>query len=158
MIENLKQQLSILLQILGLQKQIEVIQGNPAVILDKARSLLGQDASPQNLAPKEYACAESVSSVLNSLWPEIPVVTGTYTLWNYLNTSPLFYKSDGPADGCVIIAPTGTGIGVGHTGIVDGDKVMSNNSATGLWDKHITLKSWAAYFKGRLPTYYFIKN
>ncbi len=157
MIESILKQLAILRQMLTLEKQKETLGGNPQTLLDKARTLLGKDASPQNLAPKEYACAESVSSILHSLWPEIPVITGTWTLWDYLEHSTLFYKNDKPVDGCIIIAPT-SGIAVGHTGIMDGSVVMSNNSNTGLWDTHITLGTWNSYFKGKLPTYYFVKT
>ncbi len=135
-----------------------MLEGNPQVLLDKARSLLGKDASPQNLVDKEYACAESVTSILHSLWPPIPIITGTYTLHQYLIASPLFFEVKVPLAGDLIISPTGEGTGVGHTGIMDTDAIMSNNSYTGLWDKHLDLNLWKKNYGGRLPIIYYRKT
>lgn len=109
-------------------------------IYRRAKSLLGQDASPRDLVRDDVACAESLCNVL-----EIPVITGTYTLNYFLATSPLFEKVFNPVRGDIIISPTGTGNGqiIGHTGIVsDNGKIMSNNSNSGLWDEHLDISLW----------------
>src|SRR3954462_12894985 len=55
-----------------------------------------------------------------------------------------------PPSGDIVISPTGYGNGSmpnGHVGIIgDNGQIMSNNSATGLWDIHFTLASWKARY------------
>ena len=107
---------------------------------------LGKDASPTDRVPDDVACVESLTTILRSLWPEVPIITGTYTFWEYLKRSRLFQKIDYPEPGCIIISPTGTGNGRlrnGHTGIVGKDRiVMSNDSDSGLFMEFYTIDSW----------------
>ena len=121
---------------------------------------LGQDASPRDRVPDDLGCVESLTEILHSLWPEVPIIGGTYTLFEYLKRSPLFQKTDYPEPGCIIISPTGTGNGKirGHTGIVGKDGIiMSNDSDSGLFMENFTLHSWQRKYKdfgGFLVGYY----
>ena len=112
-----------------------------------AKIQVGRDLS--TIVDNEYACAESVSRVLNAVDPSIlggRVITGTATLDEVLAASPRVKFVTIPTAGCIVISPTGQGNGAilnGHVGIV-GDKglIYSNSSATGAWSQNFTLSSW----------------
>lgn len=132
-------------------------------IYNFAKTLIGKDASPNNLAPDELACAETVSYILKSLYPTFPIITGTWTLWDYLKKSKDFTEVLIPKKGDIIISPTGTGNGkiTGHTGFLgENGVILSNNSSTGKLDNHFTQTTWKGRYQGLggLPIYYFRKN
>jgi hypothetical protein len=107
--------------------------------------MIGQDASPKDLAVDGLGCAESLSTILRGIMPTFPVVTGTWSLWDVLRGHADFWEVDTPERGDIILSVTGTGFGVfpGHTGVVSDDaKVMSNDSADGIWRENYTLESW----------------
>jgi hypothetical protein len=138
-------------------------------LYDTAFSFIGKDASPRDLAPDEYGCAETVSGVIQAAFPELrfPTVLSTRELFAHLNNSPSFQETDNPNAGCIIISVTGTGngrVGNGHTGIIgehegpdDSLWVMSNDSRTGTWEVNYTLNSWYRYYelKGGMAAHYF---
>jgi hypothetical protein len=129
-------------------------------ILERSNSFLGLDASPNNLVDKDVACAESYTTLMKGLFPEIPIITGTWTLNDYLSKNAHFQAVTIPHEGDTIISVTGTGNGKiqGHVGIIARDSVIhSNNSNNGLWEGHFTLKSWIDYYvvHGQLKTYYY---
>ena len=74
-------------------------------------SKLGKDASPKDLVDDDVGCAETVSTILHELWADIPVISGTYTLWDYLKFSGKFKEILIPQSGDIVISPTGTGNG-----------------------------------------------
>lgn len=113
------------------------------------------------VAPDELGCAESVTRLINYLEPTLglPVVTGTWTLDQALKRNTHFFPIQKMfvRDGCIIIAVTGEGIGNGHVGILVGDRVYSNNSNTGRWDKHFTHDGFRNYFiKRGFPIKYYL--
>lgn len=121
--------------------------------------VLGTDLS--FVAPDELGCAESVTRIFNYLAPELqlPVVTGTWTLDQALKSNPHFIPIQrlSNCDGCIIIAVTGEGVGSGHVGIIVGDRVYSNNSFSGRWDKHFTHDGFRNYFiKRGFPIKYYL--
>lgn len=115
-----------------------------------ALASLGKDASPNDLINDDLACAESVTNLLHKLWPEIPIITGTWTLRDYLNNSNLFQKTLFPRQGSIILSATGTGNGKlknGHVGIVgEGETIISNDSSTGMLLENYTKTSWKQKF------------
>ncbi len=115
-------------------------------IYQTALLFLGRDASPLNLVPKEFACAESVSYVLQQAGFGVGIVTGTYTLREKILKSWKYDKVDSPQKGDVLISATGTGNGNipnGHCAVlIDNNLLASNNSYTGMWDTHYTIDSW----------------
>lgn len=139
-------------------------------LYDTAHGFLGQDASPSDVAPDEYGCAESVSRVVQTAFPDIrfPLRTSTREMLRYLISSSSFVQVDRPQYGCIILSATGTGNGSvlnGHTGIMgknespDGSPwIMSNDSRNGLWSANYTLKTWRAYYekRGGMPTHFFL--
>lgn len=133
-------------------------------IFEKARSLLGTDVSPEDLAQDELGCAESVSTILAQYFPPFQVITGTYTLYLALKGAVEFVEVKSPLPGDIVISPTGLGgknkIKHGHTGIV-GEylTIMSNDSATGKWITNYTVDSWRKRYgsTGGYPVVFFRK-
>lgn len=119
---------------------------NQEKLFEEARAWLGRDASPMNLAPKEYACAESVTYVLRQAGFDIGIITGTATLRDVLIRSWKFTKVLVPEPGDIILCTTGMGNGNipnGHVGIcLTDEKIASNNSYTGLWSDYYTFELW----------------
>lgn len=121
---------------------------------------LGVDISPKDMAPDTLGCAESVSHILKSVFPDFPVLVSTVDLANHLFKDPRFKGTLQYKPGVIIVSPTGTGNGTlrGHTGIFhEGSVIASNTSKTGLWEENYTLSSWVDYYriKGGLKIYFF---
>lgn len=130
------------------------------MVLVYSKLALGTDFS--QLTPDDVGCAESVTKLLRGVDKRlVPIITGTASLNAELWKSPRFKEVGVPRPGDIIISPTGRGNGRvpnGHVGIVGEDGVIySNNSHTGKWDKHLTLRGWYAHFgdRGGYPIYYY---
>lgn len=153
-----------LLQMLAtLQTLHPLLMPHKEHLYDVATSFLGRDASPNDLAPDEYGCAETVSNIIRSAFPELnfPIMLSTRQLFAHLLHSPSFQRIvTEPAYGDIILSATGTGNGSlhsGHTGIVGKYGVLSNDSRSGLFLENYSLASWKLYFEGKggFPTYFF---
>lgn len=115
---------------------------------------IGQDLS--RTAPNEVGCAESLSRVLKTIYPDFPIILSTAELNAYLKTSPHFRATLYPQVGCVTVFPT-TGASVGHCGVWGKNHVMSNDSRTGLWSPNYTHAGWTAAADQRgLPVFHYI--
>lgn len=135
------------------------------VLLETARSFLGRDASPADVAPDEFGCAETVTDIIHAAFADFPpdgkTIVSTTTLYQRLRAHPKFKMTLDPVPGSIIISPTGYGNGGlanGHTGIFDqGQKIMSNDSRTGLFKMNYTLDSWVARYRkiGGFPIFIF---
>lgn len=140
-------------------------QTNRVLLYAKALSFLGSDASPLDEAPDDLGCADSVSLIIKSVFPDaIKGSVSTSVLFNQLNNSKAFKRVLDFRAGDVIISPTGFGktgkVKNGHTGIVgENEEIMSNSSSTGLWTTNYTIKSWVDRFRtlGGYPIYVFRK-
>jgi len=102
-----------------------VTAGNNRLILfATAVKALGTDASPNDVAPDEYACAETVWDILAMAFPlnvGFPFTVSTNQLYKFLKNCSQYIQVDNPLEGDIIISPTGYGNGVlpnGHTGII----------------------------------------
>jgi len=156
--ESLIQDLYRLLEMLGI------------LVMDKYRELLyqtaydsiGRDVSPQDKAPDELACVESLCKIIQRAFPELrfPTLVGTRELYAYLETSPSWKATQTPQFGNIILSITGTGNGKvknGHTGIIGKNWIMSNDSRSGTWEANYLPDSWNRYFaiKGGMFTHYY---
>ena len=109
---------------------------------------LGTDASPNDAAPDELGCAESVTEILKAANTMPYVEISTYRLYNYFLASPNWELVDTPRPGDVVLSPTAYSSKrpvpfVGHVGIVGkNDTIMSNDSATGKFMSNYTMLSW----------------
>ena len=132
-------------------------------LLQVCKENLGRDASPADLAPDEVGCAETVTTILKQVYPETPILTGTYSLLDYLRNPKNGWKQiDHPEPEAIILCATGTGNGSipGHTGFCDENlNIMSNDSKTGKFLTNYTLKTWRDRYvlKGDYKIYYFKK-
>lgn len=135
---------------------------NREVLLICAQQHLGSDASPNDVAPDEYACAETVNDIHQYAFGfQIGGTVSTALLYSALNVSKYFTRVDNPLPGDIIISPTGYGNGVlpnGHVGIVGpGNTIMSNTSANGKFLSNYTLSTWSVRYKqtGGYPVIFF---
>ncbi len=154
-------------QLIKLYKNIvnPVTQGNNRLILYAAAlDCLGKDASPQDVAPDEVGCAETVYDILASAFPlkvGFSLEISTSKLYDALKVSKKFIKIDQPLQGDIVISPTGYGNGKlsnGHVGIKgEDDVIMSNDSATGLFLENYTVTTWKKRYVtlGGYPMLYF---
>lgn len=128
-------------------------------LLSVCTAHLGTDASPNDVAPDELGCAETVTALLQKIYPETPIITGTYTLYEYLNNSPKYQKINEPEPEAIIISPTGMGnLGTnGHVGIfMEDGLIASNDSRTGKFLQNYTFETWKSYYGKRgYPTFLF---
>lgn len=151
-----------------------VTQGNNRLVLyDEALKCIGTDASPNDVAPDEVGCAETVSDLLIGAFGYnvgIAFTVSTNTLYKELLASRSFIQVDRPLEGDIIISPTGYGNGGlsnGHVGIMDtidntnfdNSLIMSNDSATGKFLQNYTLGRWKARYQqiGKYPVAFFRK-
>lgn len=136
---------------------------NRQTIYDTACLNLKTDVSPNDIAPDEYGCAETVSDLLKMAGFDIGLYLSTYQLYYALKSNSGFIRVDTPLYGDIIISPTGFGNGMlpnGHVGICGkDDKIMSNNSFTGLFEENYTQDAWKARYQkvGGYPLIYFRK-
>lgn len=127
---------------------------------------LGTDASPNDLAPDELGCAESVNAIYEKAFGK-PFYEGnqlsTYWMYKALKDSPEFVRTSTVSPGTIIISPT-DGHNTGHVGICGKDGIiMSNNSfkdasgVKGVFEENYTQASWHRQFSERkkLPVYFF---
>lgn len=150
------------LKLKGLQQQLAAaLAAEPTTmkIYRAALSNLGRDASPADLADDVVGCAESVTTIIKPILGT-PIILGTYTLYEYLSSSPLFQRVDVPQKGTILVSPTGMGNGSisGHTGIIgQNGSIMSNSSFTGQWSSNYTIDTWKARYTdmGGIPMFYF---
>lgn len=128
-----------------------------------AITCLGTDASPNDKAPDEYGCAETVNDIIYMAFEDYAGGdVSTYRMYLGIKNNPKFLRVEKPIQGDIILSPTGYGnkskVSNGHVGIVgyDGD-VMSNDSKTGKFKINYTIESWTKRYKnkGEYPIYYY---
>jgi hypothetical protein len=117
---------------------------------------LGTDASPNDLAPDEFGCAETFDNIHKKafgFYVAGPSVTlSTAVLYRKFLSDTAHWKSvSSPQEGDAVISPTGFGNGriIGHVGVVGKDgQIMSNDSYSGFFKENFTLDSWKARYVG----------
>lgn len=151
-----------------------VTQGNNRLTIYACTlTWLGKDASPNDVAPDEFGCAETAYDILRDALGSnvgIPFTVSTNALYRELHDSKAYVQVDQPLEGDVWISPTGYGNGNlsnGHVGIVgqvdNNDRgntlIMSNDSNTGLFKQNYTIKTWKDRYVtlGGYPCYIFRK-
>ena len=145
------------LKALGILNSLRMNDENRIRLYEAARSFIGTDASPNDLAPDELGCAETVNEIIRRAFGDYlhnDNRLSTYWLYKALRESPDFTETFIPVPGLIVISPTSFGtrrnpdstfaIPHGHVGIVmlDG-KIASKNSRTGKFEENCTIDSWA---------------
>ena len=137
---------------------------NRVVLYETALGFIGVDASPNDMAPDELGCADTVCSILEAAFPNnagFPHVISTTQLYRSLQNSPLYEMVTAPLHGDIVISPTGYGNGSlanGHVGIKGmGLNILSNSSASGDFISNFTMDSWRARYvtKGGFPMVFY---
>lgn len=123
-----------------------------------AKSFIGVDASPSDVAPDELGCAESVNAIHRKQFGSpIGGDVSTYRLYEALKKHPHFKQTSEALPGDIVISPTGfggkNGITNGHAGIVgENGKIMSNESKSGNFQENYTMETWRERY-GKLGGY-----
>lgn len=134
------------------------------MLYDYALTKLGTDASPADIAPDEYGCAETVCDIIHGRFGDFPIqgtIISTAILYKQLKAHPKFRLVTDFGPGDVLVSPTGYGNGNlsnGHTGIVgESNTIMSNDSASGIFIQNYTLDTWIARYRkiGGFPLFFF---
>lgn len=153
--EGLKQQLSFIQKLLNLLLM-------KRTLLDVCEEVLGTDASPADKARDEVGCAETVTTILRQVYPETPIILGTWTLWEYLENKEHGWKRvNDYLPGTVVLCATGMGKrgAVGHVGIVMNDGLIASNNSFGVYKgqftKNYTPELWKKKYTGDqgMPVY-----
>lgn len=132
---------------------------------------LGTDASPNDLAPDEFGCAETVDDIHRKAFGyfighgALPSLSTAILFTILRNRVDEWCEVTVPKAGDVVISPTGYGNGHvdgnhGHVGIVSKDgAIMSNDSASGIFKENYTLASWQQKFaqQGGFPVKFYRK-
>lgn len=147
---------------------VPIPESNREKLYQTALMWIGKEASPNDLAPDELGCAETLNEIyreaFNTYISNIPAHRlSTYWLYRDLKNASKFESIKEPLPGDIIISPTGytyasSPIKNGHCGVVIEDgKILSNNSKSGLWTNTHTLESWKQYYgvKGGYPVLFF---
>ena len=134
-------------------------------LYEYARTFLGKDASPKDVATDEYGCAETITNIIHGCFGDFPVEGGTIistiTLFKKLKSHEKFELVTDFSYGDILVSPTGYGNGTiknGHTGILGKNGlIMSNDSTTGLFKENYTIDKWVERFReqGGFPLYFF---
>lgn len=129
---------------------------------DVARGYLGTDASPSDRASDEFGCSESVTTIVKQLYPEMPIILGTWTLWMHLRDPKNgWVEVDGYEQDAIVISPTGTGRGTGHVGICMGDDLIASSNSIGTlkgkFTQNYTVGTWTGRYaqKQGMPVLFF---
>ncbi|MGV8131591.1 MAG: hypothetical protein ACP5N7_05835 [Candidatus Pacearchaeota archaeon] len=137
-----------------------VLKTNREKLIDIANSFIGIDPTPKDEQPDGYACVHSLTTIINKLFSDFPIMIYTPDFLVKLQSDKRFKATKEFKEGNIIISPTNTGNGtvVGHTGIIGKDGIIwSNASSSGLWDKKYDTLSWIDRYSrnGKLSMYLF---
>jgi hypothetical protein len=139
------------------------VMSNRMKLYFTALQYLGTDVTPNDVIPDEYACADTVCTLLKKagVAGDVPYTPSTNLLYSYLERSKYFTRVDQPLPGDICLSPTGYGNGTrknGHVGIVaENDYIMSNDSSSGRFERNYTLGWWKEVFavKGGYPMLFY---
>lgn len=124
-----------------------------------ALTFFNTDPTPKDEQYDGVACVHSLTTILNKYFG-FPIMTYTPVLLAHLKTDARFKAINEFKEGSIIVSPTESGNGsiIGHTGIIGRNgKILSNSSATGLWNDKYDCVSWVDRYsrKGGLSLYIF---
>lgn len=114
-----------------------------------AKECLGIDASPNDRAPDELGCAETVNNIVFKVFGDYAGGDlSTIRMYHSIKNNIKFIQVRSPLPGDIILTPTESPTKIGHVGIMGyGGKIMSNRSETGRFEDHLNLDSWNEKYK-----------
>lgn len=137
---------------------------NRVILYEKALTFIGTDASPDDKAPDELGCAETISDILYAAFLDnvgFPGTLSTTQLYRQLSSCEKYERVSAPLPGDIVISPSGYGNGNlsnGHVGIKGPEEsILSNSSSTGTFISNYTMESWRLRYvvKGGFPMVFF---
>lgn len=118
------------------------METNQEKLIKVAIDALDTDVTPQDNIPDEVACSEVVSTLINRVFPDFPILGSTADLFQRLKIDKRFKAVLTPQRGTIIVTPRTTEK-TGHTGIyIADDRIASNNSLGKLKGKFTGNYSW----------------
>lgn len=113
-------------------------------LIDLCKENLGKDVTPDDLVPDSVACAITATTILRKLDSTIPLMAGTWSMWDFLEHRKDYARVNVPTPETIIICPTTPGHPFpGHVGFfMDDMTIASNDSATGKFVKNYSLETW----------------
>ena len=132
-------------------KEIEFIptpymKSNAEKLLEYTITHLDEDISPLDLIKDELGCAESLSNLLQKVFPDFPIYLSTTDLFNKLKTDKRFKATLIPHKYIIVISPR-SATQYGHCGIfITDEKIASNNSYTGKFNGYYSWDAWILDF------------
>ena len=126
-------------------------------LLDVCKAHLGTDASPNDVAPDELACADTVTTLVGKVDASMPHMVSTIRLNEWLRNPKNGYQVvETPQPEDIIVSPT-VGERIGHTGIFLEDGVIASNDSgivrpenKGKFLQNYTLSTWVARYQNKL--------
>lgn len=121
---------------------------------------LDTEITPQDNVPDEVACAEVVSTLIQKVFPDFPILPSTYELFSKLKLDKRFKATLTPERGCIVVSPRTASV-YGHAGVfITDERIASNNSAgplKGQFTGNFTWDTWIKEFihKRGLRTFIF---
>lgn len=150
--QNIRDQLHTYIEEGNFEKYHQYLQNKilkvPALELYKLTlSLVGTDVTPLDEVPDTVACAVTVSTLIQRITGDFPVIAGTYTLNEKMKADNRFIALTEPEEGAILMYATGTGNGKlknGHVFICGKNEglntlLYSNDSYSGLLKQNYTL-------------------
>lgn len=131
-------------------------------------SMPSHDVSPDDIAPDEVGCCESLDNIYKLTFgmfingTKNKPTLSTILVDKILSANPSWQRVYSPEPGIVAIAVTGTGNGNlsnGHIAICGYYGLMSNNSYNGNWEQNYTYAKWKERYEklGGFKTKYYKK-
>lgn len=144
----------------AMRKHISILQVilnklmNKQTLLEVCNAALGTDASPNDTAPDELGCVDTMTTLMRKVRPATPHLLSTIQLDAWLANPANGYRrvefmDENIEDGDLIISPT-EGTVTGHVGIFMEDNTIASNNSFGInkgkFTKNYTFQTWDKYY------------
>lgn len=121
------------------------METNTEKLLKIATQALDTDPTPKDEVADDVACAQVLSTLLQKIFLDFPIIQSTATLFDVLKKDKRFKATLNTGRGKIIISPRNA-IENGHCGIfITDDRIASNDSRPeyrGLFKGNYTWQSW----------------
>jgi hypothetical protein len=149
-----------------LQRIINRLLMTPTFLEICERSI-GIDVTPRDAISDSVACSETVTTLLKQAGKIDRIISGTWTLYQYLeNPDNGWKKVNSPWPGDIVLSPTGSGVAgsIGHVGVVMNDNLIASNNSfgphAGKFTINYTIPKWNDYYgkKLRMAVFFYRKG
>jgi len=92
---------------------------------------LGTEVTPQDRIPDEVACSEVMTTLVQKVFSDFPILPSTRDLFNKLKSDKRFKATLTPRQGVIIVSPR-TPTTIGHVGTFVTDSMIASNNSFGV--------------------------